>query len=505
MLLDGHGGPPLHHAAVVIEGEKIVAVGPASEVKVPEGATIVDTRGRTMLPGLIDLHVHLIILGHGDYARWDPWIAENALVQQVMEISAKQLLEAGVTSAVDLGGTLDESLRVRDRIARGEIPGPRMWMAGPWITRDLGEYSDALPTQVLVDTPADAARAVDRLADAGVDVIKAYVGMRPEHYRAIAAAAHRRKLKVHAHVYEPDEVRDALEAGIDVLQHAGSAGVPPYPPELVRAIAVRGTPVVVTAAHRAFVYPATLAFPERIEDPRLRRDFPPFLYEEVVGSLRDFQRLSYFGTTDREMAYAPAVARRGRRARHGNGLGNAAQLPHRGALARDQGARRPRHAAAAGDLGGDAGERAHPRPGRGPRDRRARQARGPDRRRGRPALRRHRARAGRGRGEGRRRDEGRAGGSLNDPSRGGGSGLGKAPAVPPALPEARMPQRGRVRSDDALLPLPRPQHEHPVPADLAYDPELVDHVAVLVARSRGSDRPGSSSGPRAALGHAIDD
>jgi len=51
-----------------------------------------------MLPGLIDLHVHLIILGHGDYSRWDPWIAKNHLVEQVMEISAKQLLMAGVTS-----------------------------------------------------------------------------------------------------------------------------------------------------------------------------------------------------------------------------------------------------------------------------------------------------------------------------------------------------------------------------------------------------------------------
>jgi imidazolonepropionase-like amidohydrolase len=306
MLLDGHDAPPVHHAAVVIEGEKIVAVGPMSEVEVPEGATVVDTRGRVMLPGLIDLHVHLIILGHGDYSRWDPWIAEHGLVEQVMEISAKQLLAAGITSAVDLGGTLKESLSVRDRIRRGEIPGPRMWMAGPWITRDLGDYSDALPTQILVDTPGEAAKAVDRLADAGVDVIKAYVGMRPEHYRAIAHAAHRRKLKVHAHVYEPEDVRNALEAGIDVLTHAGSAGTPPYPPELVRAIAVKGTPVVVTAAHRVWVYPATLEFPERIQDPRLERDFPPFLHREVMDSLRNPQRLSYFGTTDRERLYGPA-------------------------------------------------------------------------------------------------------------------------------------------------------------------------------------------------------
>jgi len=306
MLLDGYEVPPLHHAAVVIEGDRIVQVGPASEVKIPDDATLVDTRGKVMLPGLIELHAHLIILGHGDYSRWDPWIAENKLVERVMEISAKQLLMAGVTSAVDLGGTLEESLSVRDRIAKGEIPGPRMWMSGPWITRDLGDYSDALATQILVDTPAEAARAVNQLADAGVDVIKAYLEMRPEHYRAIADAAHKRKLKVHAHVYDPVDVQNALEAGIDVLTHAGSAGTPPYDPELVKAIAVKGTPVVVTAAHRVWLFPATVDFPERIQDPRLERDFTPPIYKEVMDSLRNFHRLSYFASSDRQMLYGNA-------------------------------------------------------------------------------------------------------------------------------------------------------------------------------------------------------
>jgi imidazolonepropionase-like amidohydrolase len=298
--------PPVHHAAVLIEGDRIVWVGPERDAKIPPEAMVVDTSGQVMLPGLIDLHVHLIILGHGDYSRWDPWLAKNDLVARVMEISAKQLLMAGVTSAVDLGGTLKESLWVRDRIARGEIPGPRMWMSGPWITRDPGDYSDALPTQIVVDTPAAVARAVDQLADAGVDVIKAYVGMKPEHYRAIADAAHRRKLKVHAHVYEPEDVRNALEAGIDVLTHAGSAGTPPYDPELVNAITVKQTPVVITAAHRVWVFPATVDFPERIQDPRLKEDFPPDIYREVMDSLRDFHRLSYFATTDRQMLYGRA-------------------------------------------------------------------------------------------------------------------------------------------------------------------------------------------------------
>jgi len=310
MLLDGYDGvPPVHRAAILIEGDRIVRVGPASEIAIPPDAEVVDTRGRVMLPGLIDAHVHLNILGHGDYDRWDPWIAKNHLVDRVMEISAKQLLMAGVTSAVDLGSTLNEGLAVRDRIKRGEIPGPRMWMAGPWITRDLGDYSSALESQVLVDTPDEAARAVDRLAKAGVDVIKAYVALGPAHYKAIADAAHRHKLKVHAHVYDEKDVRNAFEAGIDVLTHVGSAGMPLYDPELVRAIAAKGTPVVTTAAHRAFLFPATVEFPERLDDPRLAEDFGPELWKEVRGSLEGFQRLSYFSATDQEMRFARPLMR----------------------------------------------------------------------------------------------------------------------------------------------------------------------------------------------------
>ena len=307
MLIDGYDGvPPVHFAVVLIEGNRIVAVGRAGEVAIPADAEVIDTSGRVMLPGLIDVHAHLQILGHGDYDRWDPWIKENGLVEKVGEISAKQLLMAGVTSAVDLGGTLKESLSVRDRIRKGEIPGPRMSVSGPWITRDLGDYYTGLPNQLLVDTPAEAAKATDDLAKAGVDVIKAYVGLSPAHYKAIVDAAHRHKLRVHAHVYMPVDVRNAFEGGIDVLQHVGSAGMPTYDPELVKAIAAKGTPVVVTAAHRAFLFPATVDFPERLQDPQLKTDFGPQIWAEVQKSLVGFQRLSYFSATDQEMRFAKA-------------------------------------------------------------------------------------------------------------------------------------------------------------------------------------------------------
>ena len=133
MLLDGYETAPIHHAAVVIEDNRIVAVGRADEVEIPGQARISSTRrGMTMLPGLVDLHVHLMILGHGEYAEW--WPILDKAREEMMAISARQLLMAGVTTAVDLGAPI-EILNVRDDINEGRIPGPRMLVSGPWITR----------------------------------------------------------------------------------------------------------------------------------------------------------------------------------------------------------------------------------------------------------------------------------------------------------------------------------------------------------------------------------
>lgn len=303
MLLDGYDHvPPLHHAVILIENNKILKVGRAGEIDIPEDATVIDTGGMTMLPGLIDLHAHLMILGHGDYDFWFPKYLSR--LDEVMPISAKQLLLAGVTSAVDLGAPLEPALRVRDRINRGEIPGPRMSVSGPWVTRSLGRWMDDF--QILVDTPEEAAAATERLCKAGVDVIKAYVQLEPEHYKAIVDTAHKCNVKVHAHVYHPKNIRDALEAGVDVLQHVGSAGTPPYDDDLIYDIAVAGRPVVPTAAHRVWVFPATVDFPERLQDPRLKSAFPAEIFQDVQASFKNFHALSYFATTDRQMFYGSA-------------------------------------------------------------------------------------------------------------------------------------------------------------------------------------------------------
>jgi imidazolonepropionase-like amidohydrolase len=296
MLLDGYEVPPLHHAVVLVEGDRIVAKGRVGEIAIPPDAKVIDTSGRTMLPGLIDLHVHMMILGHGNYARWFPWIREKNLVEQVMTISAKQLLMAGVTSAADLASPLKESIAVRDKINRREIPGPRMWMSGPWITRTLGSY------------PPDMFEVkAENLIKAGVDIVKLYP-LTAEQYRAVMAVARKHGKRVHGHISSPQTTRDAMRAGVDVLTHVGTR--PPYDDELMREIVETGQAVTPTAGLRFAIYPATVDFPERLQDRRLKEDFPPEIYQEVQNSFQNFHALGYFQNMDRIMDFGPAVVRK---------------------------------------------------------------------------------------------------------------------------------------------------------------------------------------------------
>ena len=101
---------------------------------VPPGAEVISTEGMTVLPGLWDMHVHLMINGHSDYAHWDKsYPAQFEPV--IMPASAKQLLLAGVTSARDLGGPLEASIAVRNRIDTGKLPGATVYVSGPFIQK----------------------------------------------------------------------------------------------------------------------------------------------------------------------------------------------------------------------------------------------------------------------------------------------------------------------------------------------------------------------------------
>jgi imidazolonepropionase-like amidohydrolase len=309
-LIDGFGGPPVSDSVILIRGDRITAVGQEGRLAVPAGSRVIDANGYTVMPGLIDAHVHLDILGHGDYPTWHDMVRGN--YAEVMERSAAQLLAHGVTTARDAGGELRASVQTRDRIARREIPGPRMLVSGGWIQNWPDERAKANYRRFNLNahTPEEARQAAASLFDGGADFIKAYTGLTLEQMRAITSEAHRRGKRVGAHVYTDEEIRVAIEGGADLLDHAGSGHQNPlYTDETLRLMALRQIPIAQSIAHRVALYPAHLSWPERIHDKQLRHELGRFagpIAQSLAGGLAP---LSYFGQIQMQMRVAPAATR----------------------------------------------------------------------------------------------------------------------------------------------------------------------------------------------------
>jgi hypothetical protein len=156
-----------------------------------------------------------------------------------MPAAAHQLLLAGVTSARDLGGPLEDSINVRDRINRDEIPGPTLYVAGPFIQHE--PYPGEELYRWGVKGAADARAKVKKIAEAGVNIVKMIDQdqMTLEEAKAVVDEAHAHKLPVVAHAHRPDEIRRGLAVGVDDFEHTGLATAPEYPEDIRKGIAER--------------------------------------------------------------------------------------------------------------------------------------------------------------------------------------------------------------------------------------------------------------------------
>ena len=301
-LIDGYGSKPIRNSVVIIEGERIKAVGQVGTLAIPRGAEIISTEGMTVLPGLWDMHVHLMINGHSDYAHWDktyPPLMETV----IMPASAKQLLMAGVTSARDLGAPLKASIAVRDRIRKGEIPGPTLYVSGPFIQHEPYPGTDYVRWGV--NGVEDARAKVRTLADAGVDVIKLIDQdlMTMDEVRAVVDEAHKRKLPVVAHSHRPEEIRRGLLVGVDCFEHTGLATAPEYPADVIGMIRERTAkmslgPLFWTPTVQGLLnYEYVRDNPEQLDDPSWQTGLPQSIIDDIRASLKNPDRLSYYQIT----------------------------------------------------------------------------------------------------------------------------------------------------------------------------------------------------------------
>ncbi len=301
-LIDGFGGPPLANSVILIEGERITAVGSVGSLAVPPDAEVISTEGMSVLPGLWDCHVHTMLLGHSNYEHWDKTYPTR-FGSEIMPAAAQQLLMAGVTSARDLGAPLKESIEVRERIKRGDIPGPTLYVSGPFLQHE--PYPGTEQFRWGIKGVADAKAKVKQLADAGVNIIKLIDQdqMTPDEVKAIVDEAHARKLPVVAHGHRPEEIRRGLAAGADCFEHTGLATSPGYPDDVLKALAERTAkmslgPLFWCPTIEGFInYEHLIQNPEQLDDPAWQVGVPADIVADIKRSLAQPGQLAYYQIT----------------------------------------------------------------------------------------------------------------------------------------------------------------------------------------------------------------
>lgn len=301
-LVDGFGGTPVQNSVILLEGERIKAVGTVGTLPIPDGAEIVSTEGMTVMPGLWDMHVHLMINGHADYNHWDTAYAK---VQKdvIMPASAKQLLMAGVTSVRDLGAPLDDIMAVKNKIKSGELEGPSLYVSGPFLQHR--PYPGTELFRWGIYGPKDARSKVQQLAKAGVDCIKLIDQdeMTLEEVKAIVDEAHKHKLPVVAHAHRPDEIRIGLQAGVDNFEHTGLSSSPQIPEDIMHLLRERtakmnlGPLFWTPTVEGLYNYEYVRDNPEKLDSDCWQEGLPEDIVADIKQSIQRPGELSYFQLT----------------------------------------------------------------------------------------------------------------------------------------------------------------------------------------------------------------
>ena len=293
-LFDGTGAPPVRDSVILIRGDRIERVGTVATLPVPAGYESISTEGLTVLPGLWDLHVHLIYSG---YPNPGAWFRHDTEFQSVtIPASARQMLMAGVTSVRDLAAPAAAVLDVKRQVAEGRLPGPTIYAAGPALAK-LAPNQTSITSQLQPVDGADDARAKTRqLLDAGVDVVKVFFAerMSPEERAAIVNETHARGKKVAMHGQTDAEVRLGLQMGIDDFQHIGIDS-PEYAPDIMEALRTlvkQGPPLywTPTVGANGLLNAAYVGSkPEVIDDPENYLGLPAPLIAEVKAGWAAYQ------------------------------------------------------------------------------------------------------------------------------------------------------------------------------------------------------------------------
>lgn len=276
-LFDSEAGRMVGPRDILIRGQRVVEVGQG--LAAPEGATIIDLGRCSVIPGLIDVHTHLLLEqrereGLSDVAARDQGVDGDVYRTLVGAQRARQYLEAGFTAVRDLGNSgqfLD--LMLERGVNDGRVPGPRIYGSGPGLAPEGGQLEPLTddPHQLvageyrIVNGVDDARAAVREAVARGADVIKAYPEATPQRTRlsvaemeAIVSEAKRHGLPVAAHATSDQAIREAVEAGVASIEHAYEVS-----DETLRLMASKGVWLVPTDPSLEMALEFTASWPQQ--------------------------------------------------------------------------------------------------------------------------------------------------------------------------------------------------------------------------------------------------
>jgi imidazolonepropionase-like amidohydrolase len=237
-LIDGNGGDPVADGVVVFAGDTITAAGGASEVSIPGGADVIDTTGKTIMPGLMDAHIHFLGLRDTNQAMWLIGAPEVRAARSVMD--AWRVLDSGFTTVRDIGGM--NGIFMKRAIEEGSIVGPRILASGKVISQTAGhgdwhfvpkEWSDSMLLGRLADGVSEVRKAAREQLREGADFLKIMTtgGVMSEkdkptscqysmeEIRAFVEEARNADVKTATHAQGTQGIKNALIAGVDSIEH----------------------------------------------------------------------------------------------------------------------------------------------------------------------------------------------------------------------------------------------------------------------------------------------
>lgn len=300
LLIACTGAQPIENGLISLRNDRIEYVGPRDGYKIPPGAEVRDLPGKTVMPGLINAHLHFFFSGMCS--------AEAPMTLRQFILNVKVTLREGVTTAADLGAPWEAISGLKRWAAARPDRAPRILAAGPFLTAPGGYPFDYVPPEMAdlggaigLEGPDHARRVVEDLAGKGVDLVKiGIVGrsfndkplpvLSDETVRAVCDAAHARGLRVVVHAVYADDWARAARLSVDAIVHNS---LEPLPEEAVRAVVERGLPVVPTL----LVWSAPLerpAEPGFLDQPWVRERLEPAMIPDLAEHRRKLEASGEF-------------------------------------------------------------------------------------------------------------------------------------------------------------------------------------------------------------------